>query len=112
MGDKISKQYSATWKFTTNAMVSAQTAAGSGLGLTVFPIPAKDQLWVRAQGMMDLSAVRIFDAVGNCVYDRASASLSNIETATNTMEFNVQDWPQGVYYLQAGSSTVRFVVTH
>lgn len=112
MGDKISKQYSATWKFTTNAMVSAQTAAGSGLGLTVFPIPAKDQLWVRAQGMMDLSAVRIFNAVGNCVYDRASASLSNIETAANTMEFNVQDWPQGVYYLQAGSSTVRFVVTH
>ena len=112
MGDKISKQYSATWKFTTNAMVSAQTAAGSGLGLTVFPIPAKDQLWVRAQGMMDLSAVRIFNAVGNCVYDRASASLSNIETAANTMEFNVQDWPQGVYYLQAGSSTVRFLVTH
>jgi len=112
MGDKISKQYSATWKFTTNAMVSAQTAAGSGLGLTVFPIPAKDQLWVRAQGMMDLSAVRIFDAVGNCVYDRAYASHSNIETAANTMEFNVQDWPQGVYYLQAGSSTVRFVVTH
>ncbi len=112
MGDKISKQYSATWKFTTNAMVSAQTAAGSGLGLTVFPIPAKDQLWVRAQGMMDLSAVRIYNAVGNCVYDRASASLSNIETAANTMEFNVQDWSQGVYYLQAGSSTVRFVVTH
>ncbi|MEY4709797.1 MAG: hypothetical protein RIS28_929, partial [Bacteroidota bacterium] len=25
---------------------------------------------------------------------------------------NVQDWPQGVYYLQAGSSRVRFVVTH
>jgi hypothetical protein len=112
MGDKISKQYSATWKFTTNAMVSALTAAGSGLGLTVFPIPAKDQLWVRAQGMMDLSAVRIFDAVGNCVYDRAYASHSNIDTAANTMEFNVQDWPQGVYYLQAGSSTVRFVVTH
>lgn len=112
MGDKISKQYSATWKFTTNAMVSAQKAAGSGLGLTVFPIPAKDQLWVRAQGMMDLSAVRIFDAVGNCVYDRAYASHSNIDTAANTMEFNVQDWPQGVYYLQAGSSTVRFVVTH
>jgi hypothetical protein len=56
--------------------------------------------------------MRIFDAVGNCVYDRAYASHNNIETAANTMEFNVQDWPQGVYYLQAGSSTVRFVVTH
>jgi hypothetical protein len=29
-----------------------------------------------------------------------------------TLEINVQDWSQGVYYLQAGSSRVRFVVTH
>jgi hypothetical protein len=112
MGDKISKQYSATWKFTTNAMVSTQTEAGSFDGLTVFPIPANDLIWVRAQGEENLSTMRVFDALGNCIYCRAEASPSNIGSMPQTLEINVQDWPQGVYYLQAGSSRVRFVVTH
>jgi hypothetical protein len=112
MGDKISKQYSATWKFTTNAMVSTQAVAGSFEGLTVFPIPANDLIWVRAQGEVNLSAIRVFDALGNCIYCRAETSPSNIGSMPQTLEINVQDWSQGVYYLQAGSSRVRFVVTH
>jgi hypothetical protein len=93
-------------------MVSTQAEAGSFGGLTVFPIPASDLLWVRTQGVDNLSSVRVFDALGNCIYSQADASPINIETMPQAIEINVQDWPQGVYYLQAGSSRVRFVVTH
>ena len=73
--------------------------------LSVYPNPAKNELWIEAKAMSQFS---VFDALGQCVF---SANVSE-----ELFSFDLSDLPDGLYVLQAqtknGVVTRRFVVSH
>lgn len=111
MGDKISKQYSATWKFTTNAMVSTSLEDETNVILVpvVYPNPANETVGIRVRGDIEPFPVSIYNAVGECVYIAEGGRGFTIE---NELVLSVRDWPQGVYTVQANGKFVRFAVVH
>lgn len=110
MGDKISKQYSATWKFTTNAMVSNDPTLQQGAQSRwlLYPIPASQTLWLGNVNGEDLTSLQVIDALGKVVFIGKSAALQ--DASNGAIGMDVSGLKPGVYFLKLGAETQQFVV--
>ena len=74
-------------------------------GLLVYPNPARDKLFVEANGLGDLLVV---NALGQLVM--------SMELNSETIEIDLSNWADGVYLLRVGTKTgvssLRFIVSH
>ena len=110
MGDKISKQYSATWKFTTNAMVSNDPTLQQGAQSRwlLYPVPASQTLWLGNLNGNDLTSLQVIDALGKVVCTGKSEALQDASNGAKGLD--VSGLKPGVYFLKLGAETQQFVV--
>jgi hypothetical protein len=110
MGDKISKQYSATWKFTTNAMVSNDPTLQQGAQSRwlLYPVPASQTLWLGNLNGNDLTSLQVIDALGKVVCTGKSEALQDASNGAKGLD--VSGLKPGVYFLKLGAETRQFVV--
>jgi hypothetical protein len=110
MGDKISKQYSATWKFTTNAMVSNDPTLQQGAQSQwlLYPIPASQTLWLGNLNGNDLTSLQVIDALGKVVCTGQSAALQ--DASNGAIGMDVSGLKPGIYFVRLGAETQQFVV--
>jgi Secretion system C-terminal sorting domain/FG-GAP-like repeat/ASPIC and UnbV/SprB repeat len=71
------------------------------INVFVAPNPASDRLSIQSNSQHPIS---IYDAYGKIVYSNASNALQTT--------INVEDWPNGVYFLKLGNVHKRIVVQH
>jgi hypothetical protein len=130
MGDKASKKYSESWKFTTNAMVSAEEIQSkSASSIHVYPNPCIDQVSVFVPTTLGSNQVlKLMDANGSCLailsasddsqqavrtmYDGAvRCSAVNMLAGSKELLLDVSKLSDGVYYLVGGVGTTKFVIS-
>jgi len=131
MGDKASKKYSETWKFTTNAMVSSQfpITRVSTTDIEVFPNPSRDFMVVSMpviSGHPNL--IEVYSGNGQCLgWFKIPGSMAvteeflqggkircvggEIGEEMSTWKFDISGLSSGVYYIQSTAGTAMFIVT-
>jgi len=126
MGNKISKKYSATWKFTTNAMVSVDQDLKEQMGhsYSLYPNPTDGILHVHRLNSVMNESIFMYDELGKCIYTSGglSSQMGNqIQSGPNAAGVNktengsdvtidVSGLNPGLYWLKIGSETSRFMV--
>lgn len=112
MGDKISKNYSATWKFTTNAMVGVDDAfdTNEGRQWRLYPVPTSDVLWLWNSQGMEGQSIQILDAKGAVVLSAPRVLETMSAASEGAIRLDVSSLMSGVYLLKIGGQTKQFVI--
>ena len=71
---------------------------GSTAHLTVYPNPANDHLTVSHCNQNDIQ-----------IFDMAGREVLSAKATTNTIRLDISHLPQGIYFLRAGSETIKVV---
>lgn len=111
MGNKISKKYSATWKFTTNAMVSTdkELLNRDETPWNLYPVPTSDVLWLSNCQQVNGQSLQLFDAKGAAISLNSNAVRADLISG-DTLCVDVSGLMPGVYLLKMGTQTKQFVV--
>ena len=72
-------------------------------GLSVYPNPAQDELFIQASAEWSTQTVRIFDMTSRQVFEQVLHSQEAIKLP-------VAQWPKGVYMLQTNFSTQKLII--
>ena len=112
MGDKISKNYSATWKFTTNAMVGVDDAFDSDQGRKwrLYPVPTCDDLWLWNSQGTEGQSIQILDAKGAVVLSAPRVLDTMSAASEGAIRLDVSSLMSGVYRLKIGGQSKQFVI--
>lgn len=131
MGEKASKKYSETWKFTTNAMVSSlfPITRVSATDIDVFPNPSRDFLTVSMPIILGQpNVIAVYSGMGQCLgwfnSPRSMAATEEFQQGgkirctggeigeeMSTWKFDISGLPSGVYYIHSTAGTATFIVT-
>ena len=69
--------------------------------VTLFPNPAHESVTVKGE---NLGTVRVFNALGQ--------QMDEFEANGSELRINTTSYENGIYFIKAGETTLRFVVTH
>jgi hypothetical protein len=83
--------------------VSSITSNNAIKGLSVYPNPAQDELFIQASAEWSTQTVRIFDMTSRQVFEQVLHSQEAIKLP-------VAQWPKGVYMLQTNFSTQKLII--
>jgi hypothetical protein len=72
-------------------------------GLSVYPNPAHDELFIQASADWSSQTVRIFDMTSRLVFEQVLHSQEAIKLP-------VAQWPKGVYMLHTDLTTQKLII--
>ena len=94
-----SSEFTKNKKFTT--LPQKLSVDPETLAIAVFPNPATDQVNIEVDMVKaGTLTVRFFNVIGQ----EQSAKTLNLESGDHTFAMNVQEWPRGIYFVEASSN--------
>ncbi|MEO5570602.1 MAG: aryl-sulfate sulfotransferase [Bacteroidia bacterium] len=70
----------------------------------IYPNPVKDELIIINESSQEKSGIEIYDVYGRKVFSFPSAFREN------TVRINTKNWGRGLYFVQSGNRTAKFVI--
>lgn len=96
--DKIIQQ--SAWKDITFSNSTSETA-NNELDVLLYPNPTDDKLYINLKFNSIVSAIKIFDVLGNIVYEAASMNYLN-------NQINISNFNSGIYLLEFNNNKIKY----